>query len=1170
MVHKLKEKKELFDDKIQTERIPVIHISVDSLNITVEEGRVYRGSFLVTSENQIPMKGQIYSTNDKMELENTELIGVRQEIPFFFKGKLATAGNEFDGNFVIITNGGEYKIPYHICVVSKTVETSIGPIGNMEEFTKLYLENRKEAMELFFLPNFSEVFLKKEPEQQELYHSLMKSRSRNVILEEFLTAAEYKPVTALCVEEKPLVLDSGKNQVTLTLKLTAPGYLEGQIRSEKGQVQLSAKRFTSEDFTDGVLEIQVEKNHNYAMGSDVISISTIRQEFAIPVEWWGTLPAYTREQEKAGRIKKQRAELMHNYLYFRTGSIGFEDFAEESHHVLDDLFFLTQNVEWKLYLMHLLLMEESMEDAKELLQQIEASRQEKELSELAQQYLLYLKAMLYRTPEAIGEAVTSIRAFYEVTSHKAEALWMLIYLDREYVYNKRLQYDTMKQLFQEGNNSCLLYFEACEILNENPNYMEEAGPFEVSIFRWGVRYGYISMSLAYQFARLALKLKYYSNSIFYIAEKLYRVEPDERFLQVICSLLIKGNRTGKEYHEYFRQAVEANLKIIGLNEFFIRSMDVDNYEKIPQRVLIYFTYSNSLDSTERAYLYTNILKNKDFYDEVFGAYYSKMVPFVEEQLLKGKMNEHLAYLYTCFQEEILEKPENTKAVCDILFYQKLTCHNRNMIGVYVANPETGEENYYPFSGNSCYAQIVNSHCVLYFVDSTEQRYVSDVEYELCPFLQLSQFPEEWVQKNLSNKKILLTMTDRVCGAMEEKDLPVMKRIVFHEDYQPWIKERILEKLLTYYENHQKKTELENWLERTDYSSVSTDFRKTLMDYYMEVGMIENAYFGIELYGCQIMGTAKRLKLATFGVHHCEWKKDQTVLYLTYASFVGRKYNRDTLKYLMMYFDGELQELLAIWEKSSKFGLETKEFEKKILNRSMFTGSDEEGLFQVFSSFYENSREDVLVCRFLRYLSERELEGNVKLPDSIHRIIGEEIQTGRIRDSRAKVSFLYYFAEKREWHDQIRPVVTELLEEFLKAGEYLPVFYSYRNWVELPEDYTERTFLTYKGEKGKEVILYYQIDGEEEVSREQKLVEMIPGMYTASMHFYRSDHVNYRLEADGEQVSDQDHIVFETFEYDGEESRFFALNNLTVGEDCEDKMREYLQKAYFADQFMKPL
>ncbi len=144
----------------------------------------------------------------------------------------------------------------------------------------------------------------------------------------------------------------------------------------------------------------------------------------------------------------------------------------------------------------------------------------------------------------------------------------------------------------------------------------------------------------------ALKAKYYNKSISYIAEKLYGVGPDEQFLQVICSLLIKGNRTGKEYHEYFRLAVEANLKIIGLNEFFIRSMDFETYDLIPQRVLIYF-YIQQQFRLFKAYLYSNVLRNKEKYEEVYGAYYSKMLPFIE-QLLKGRINRTpglLIYLF---------------------------------------------------------------------------------------------------------------------------------------------------------------------------------------------------------------------------------------------------------------------------------------------------------------------------------------------------------------------------------------------------------------------------------------------------------------------------------------------------------------------------------------------
>ena len=1153
--------------EIEEEQVPEIGLSVTNLEINVEEGRVYRSSFTVESENNIPMKGAIYSTSDKMETEICEFEGLKVEIPYYFKGKLSSVDSEFEGDFVLITNGGEYNIPYSVRVIRKAVGTSIGKISNMTDFARLYAANRREAVELFFLPNFEEVFLRESPEERAVYHSLMKSRSRNLILEEFLTATGYKEVASLSLERKSLVLDVGKDRDTITLIMENGGYIEGKVTCDKDQVQLSCIHFTSDDFVDGKLEISIEKNKNYLMGSDVIHITTVRQSFEIPVEWWGTLPEFTREREKNLRLKKEKAELIHNYLYFRTGSIGFDDFAETGNHILDDLYLTTENYQWKFYKLHFCLMENQKEAAGQILAQLEEEEKKNRFSELEKHYFLYLKALFYRTPESISRAVVAIREFYGTSAHKAEALWMLIYLDREYVYNKRLQYDTIRQLFEQGYNSCLLYFEACDILNDNPSFMEELSSFETSIFRWGVRYGYVSMSLSYQFARLALKLKYYNKAVFHIACKLYEVEPDDLFLQVICSLLIKGNRVGKEYHRYFRRAVEANLKIIGLNEFFIRSMDFERYDTIPQRVLIYFTYSNSLDYMERAYLYTNVLKHEAEYDEVFGAYYSKMLPFVEEQLLQGRINEHLAYLYTRFQKEILSNPDNWKAVCDILFFRKLTCHNPRMIGVYVVSPETGEEKYYAFSGGVTQVEYYNSRTGLYFVDGNEQRYVKGIKHTFLPFLELSQFPENWVRQNLVNKKVLLVQSGKIDGPITEEDTEILKKIVFNADYVSWMQVRALEKLLVYYENHQNKAELARWLEKVDYSHISEGFQKTLMDYYMEIGMTENTFFGIELYGCSIMGAAKRLKLAVFGIQYYKGEMDETTLSLAWSAFIRKKYNKDTLTYLMDHFCGETEDLLLIWERSRKFELETTDFEKKILKQCMFTGNESDDVLPVFEAFYESKTDPETAWAYMDYIYGKDRRGKESLPDKIHRMIGREIVAGNVKGDEAGLHFLYHFAAKNDWHARVREAAVYIIEDFLERGIYLPVYHSYQQWFRFPVEYEELTFLTYTGESGRHMVLHYQIEGEDDSYTEKQLSEILPGRYVCSMNFFRKDHVNYRLESDGILVEDRTNILFETFQYDEKESRFFALNMLDDKESSLEEYEDYLRKACFVDEYL---
>lgn len=87
----------------------------------------------------------------------------------------------------------------------------------------------------------------------------MKSRSRSLILEEFLTAAGYKEPTFLEVSGEKIVMEESDTQTTLSIALTSAGYVEGRIYSEKGQVQPSVSRFSSDDFTEGTFSFTIEK-----------------------------------------------------------------------------------------------------------------------------------------------------------------------------------------------------------------------------------------------------------------------------------------------------------------------------------------------------------------------------------------------------------------------------------------------------------------------------------------------------------------------------------------------------------------------------------------------------------------------------------------------------------------------------------------------------------------------------------------------------------------------------------------------------------------------------------------------------------------------------------------------------------------------------------------------
>ena len=86
--------------QINSEATPIVSLSVTNLDIEVEEGKVYKDSFFIESENIVPIEGYVCTTSDKVEKEAERLERPRQEITFFFKEKLATSGNTLERDSV--------------------------------------------------------------------------------------------------------------------------------------------------------------------------------------------------------------------------------------------------------------------------------------------------------------------------------------------------------------------------------------------------------------------------------------------------------------------------------------------------------------------------------------------------------------------------------------------------------------------------------------------------------------------------------------------------------------------------------------------------------------------------------------------------------------------------------------------------------------------------------------------------------------------------------------------------------------------------------------------------------------------------------------------------------------------------------------------------------------
>jgi len=118
---------------------PKLSLSTEKIELEVLEGKDETGSFVITSTNQVKMRGIIYSSNPRMECLTPQFEGEEVRIRYQFHSEGLIEGDIQKGEFFIVCNQGEYNLSFVVNISKLYPKTSIGTIRSIYEFAKLAL-----------------------------------------------------------------------------------------------------------------------------------------------------------------------------------------------------------------------------------------------------------------------------------------------------------------------------------------------------------------------------------------------------------------------------------------------------------------------------------------------------------------------------------------------------------------------------------------------------------------------------------------------------------------------------------------------------------------------------------------------------------------------------------------------------------------------------------------------------------------------------------------------------------------------------------------------------------------------------------------------------------------------------------------------------------------------
>jgi len=1181
----LKEKIERFSKGDFDYQLPFIYLSEGSIDITIEAGKTHEGSFTISNSASQTMRGILCSSHRLLTFKEAKFVGSVNKIYYQFDGSNLKAGETIKGTISIITDCGEQILDFVVNTEAPYFMSPLGKIKDLFQFASLARMDWSEAKKIFRSEDFERVFLQTEEKYKSIYRNLCKSISTSQALEEFLIAIHKKSKVELNIDkvilEYQLFEESLMDKLTLTKNQW--GYVEIKVSTDVEFIQFEQKFIWGDFFLGNTYPVSFvidPKKMRYGNNYGRIWIKTVHETIMVEVRC--SRRREIEQDESLARLSyKSFYKLGRSYINFRLNKIDREKYIVDSRRLIALMAEDPEEFTKGLLLTYIEIISGNMKKAEDLMREL--AQQEallKSSSILLYCGYLYLRTLIYNDETIKDEASKAIRGFYERGYPDWRLLWFLLNIDKQYEGNRSLKLAHIKEQFKGGCYSPILYYEAAVIYNEEPYLLNEINSFETQVLNFSIKNSLVTLDVAMQYTYLVNRKKHYHHMLYKGLVMLYKHFPETDILSAICSTLIKGIKKSKEFHKWYRMGVEAQLPITELYEYFMYSSNEADDELLPQSVLLYYIYNSNLNERKKAYLYANIIENKDKIEPIYRSYLKKMEVFAVKQLEAHNVSRNLSVLYNEFFSHENIDSNVAHSLPYVMYRNEISCDNPNITSVVVIHDEWEEEESAQFVDGKALVDIYTDHAKIFLVDSIGNRYLKSVDYAKAPLMKSEDFETSCMEYS-NHPKLLLHLFNRFQNyrIINEKSISIRKKILSIEGLPELYYYDCLEDLAEYYYENYDDEQLEYYLSLIDIHRARPEKRIRLLEYMVRRGLYSKVQDAIQTFGYEDISINLLVKYCSGWLDNSnEDNKEEFVLDLCTYAFSKHKYDEAILKYLVRYYHGSTREMFEIWKAAIKFEVDTRKIEKRLLVQMLFTEGYVQGSFQVFNEYYKNVTNRLIVRAFLSFYAYKYVIHGWVINKELFPIMRRELNYEE--NDLCLIAWLKYNCKNKGLSDNDKAFIEYQIHRLVKKGTILPFFTEYSEIIKLPERIIDKCFVEYKTDPRKQVFIHYRLlnNGDSEEYITEKMPNVFMGIHLKEFVLFYHEILQYYIT---EEYGD-DVIVTESFQLHHDttpsegESRHNQINLMLMTKEMNDDttllelMEQYVRTDYFIGQCFQPI
>lgn len=1160
--------------------VPKLILSDPQINITTNEGENVRGELYAAAEDNRRIKGMIMSSNRRILLAKEKFAGTTVCIPYGLDVKGLKAGDVIEGSITINSNLGEYQVMVHAAVTENEIKTSRGAIDSLDAFVKLAEKDYREAFRLYTSDSFRKVLQKEETDYESLYRGMSQNPITYQHMEEFLIAAGKKEPVTLRLEKTEQTMEHIETTVKDCLNLYKSnwGYIRMEVEVVGDFLEVEKKVITTQDFIGSIygLEYLIRRDR---LGKGIkygqIRIKTVYGTYCYEVK----AAAHASCEDSMQRYeKKGQAALALCYKKYLLGEVEEQEWKEQSLRELEHLRTIgCYGIRQQLMEAFVYEQTKELQKAQEILW---ALRERKFGTQEMEEEAIYL-ALALRTETATEEqketAQMRIENLFRMNPGSFPILKVLMEVSEEYNHTPGKQMYLMEEVFQLGCRSPFLYLTAYKKLEQEAGFLKKLSPFMVQVLQFAARHGKLKEELTMRIGHLSEYVKNFQPAIYHLLESCYEAYPGKDLVDHICKYIMKGDPTRGEYFQWYQLAVDQDIRITRLYEYYIETMPQGFQSVLPQVIRMYFVYNNTLSRKKKASVYANVIRNKEVDKTTYQNYRKAMTEFAKESLMKGKINEDYATIYQECMEEIAT-PALGEAIAKVMFSYRIFCDDPKIRSVIVCHRELKEEQRYLCSDGAAYIQLYTSDAQIVFEDEQKRRYAATVDYNLQKLMDEKPYLQPCLAMDVHTPGFLLA----VCREEEKNPIGLSTLGCFQHTaeypaFQETYRHMVCKKILEYYADHAGDDTLDHYLKKIDLITFAKVDNVRLCEILITKGMYERALEMISRYGYEGIQVHALMKMTSSLITEREFVEQEELVYLAQYVFEQGVYDEVILLYLSDNLLGSVEEMANLWERMQGFDLDTYELEEEILLLSMFGRVYLKQGAKMLAHYVGQKGKEQVILAYVSFWAYGYFLGEQETDVYIFQCLEQVCRRKQEVDRICQLALLKFYAQCETYTQQQEELLQEILEMCNEEGLRFAFFKTLPSRFTKQYQMDDKQFVQVRYPARAKVTIHYRLlrEGEgQETYKSEPMKNMYQGIFVKEFLFFYGETLEYYLtvEQRGEMIqTSRTSLGMEQTLQEGN-TRYQLLNQLLASQRLgqEEQVQKTMEQYLMREQFTKTM